>query len=55
MRERFPERMSRCMEGQRQAVLIELTRNRECRSAIEIKRDGESLQGRRVIFIHGAI
>ena len=40
---------------ERQAVLIELTRNRECRSAIEIKRDGESLQGRRVIFIHGAI
>ena len=53
-KERFPERVSDELEGQGQAVLIEPTRNRECRSAIEIKRDGESLQGK-VIFIHGAI
>ena len=53
-KERFPERVSDELEGQGQAVLIEPTWNRECRSAIEIKRYGESLQGRG-IFIHGAI
>ena len=55
VQERFTERVSDKLEGQGQTVLIEPTRYRECWSSIEIKRDGESLQGRRVIFIHGAI
>ena len=53
-KERFTERVPDELEGQGQTVLIEPTRHRECWSAIEIKRDGESLQSR-IIGIHGAI
>ena len=52
--ERFTERVSNELEREGQAVLVEPTRNRECGSAIEIKRDGESLQGI-VAFFHRAI
>ena len=53
-KERLTERVPDELEGQGQTVLIEPTWHRECWSAIEIKRDGESLQGR-IIGIHGAI
>ena len=52
--EKFFKWMSDELERQGQTVLIESTRRREGWSAIEIKRDGESLHGR-VIVIHVTI
>ena len=53
-KERLTERVPYELEGQGQTVLIEPTWYRECWSAIEIKRDGESLLSR-IIGVHGAI
>lgn len=53
-KDRHTERVPFELAGQGQTVLIEPTWNRGCWSAIEIKRDGESLQSM-IMGIHEAI